>query len=111
MVGMPEGTIREMLFTGARYTAEELAPSGFLNRVVASGDAVSVATELAEQIAAKSLPAIRARKIASTRLEGIGWEQAYLDAQALSGELTRGVDGQEGVRAFLDKRHPAYRDA
>lgn len=110
MAGMPEAMIREMLFTGGRYTAAELAPTGFFNRVVPRSDTVTVAVDIAERIAAKSLPAIRARKIASTQLEGIGWEQAYLDAQALTAHLTAGRDGAEGVAAFLGKRPPAYRD-
>ena len=110
MVGMPEAMIREMLFTGGRYTAAELAPTGFFNRVVPRADVVSVALGLAERIATKSLPAIRARKIASAQLDGVGWEQAYLDAQALTAQLTAGRDGAEGVAAFLDKRQPAYRD-
>ena len=109
-VGMPEARIREMLFTGAKFTARELEPSGFFNRVVRRDDVLPTALTIARQIAAKSLPAIRARKIASTNLEGRDWASAYFDAQALSGELTAGRDGGEGVRAFLEKRAPDYRD-
>lgn len=109
-VGMPEARIREMLFTGAKFTARELEPSGFFNRVVRRDDVLPTALAIARQIAAKSLPAIRARKIASTNLEGRDWASAYFDAQALSGELTAGRDGGEGVRAFLEKRAPDYRD-
>lgn len=110
-VGMPEARVREMLFTGAKFTARELEPTGFFNRVVSRAKVLPVALAIARQIASKSLPAIRARKIASTNLEGRDWASAYLDAQALSGELTAGRDGGEGVAAFLEKRSPAYRDA
>lgn len=103
-VGMPEARIREMLFTGAKFTARELESSGFFNRVVQRGEVFPTAMTIARQIAAKSLPAIRARKIASTNLEGRDWVSAYLDAQALSSELTAGRDGGAGVRAFLEKR-------
>lgn len=110
-VNMPEAKVREMLFTGARFTAQQLEPTGFFNYVAPRTEVLPRARALAASIAAKSLPSIRARKIASSQTEGRGWEQAYLDAQALSGQLTAGVDGGEGVRAFLDGRPPDYRDA
>jgi enoyl-CoA hydratase/carnithine racemase len=109
-VGMPEAKVREMLFTGARFSARELEPTGFFNYVVPRNEVMSKALELARRIAAKSLPAIRARKTASARIGGDAWMNAYLDAQALSGDLTAGRDGGEGVRAFLDGRSPKYCD-
>lgn len=110
LVGIPEAVAREMLFTGARFTARELASTGFFNRVVAPTEVMATVRELALRIASKSLPAIRARKIASSRIEGLGWEAAYLDAQSLTAELTKGRDGAEGVNAFLGKRPASYQD-
>lgn len=109
-VNMPEAKVREMLFSGARFTARELEPTGFFNYVAPRAEVLPRAMLLAQSIARKSLPSIRARKIASATIEGRGWEQAYLDAQALSASLTAGNDGAEGVRAFLDGRPPDYRD-
>ena len=109
-VGMPEGKVREMLFTGARFTARELEPTGFLNYVLPREEVLPRAMDIARRIAAKSLPSIRARKTASARLEGMTWTEAYLDAQSLSAGLTAGSDGGEGVRAFLDGREPNYQD-
>ncbi len=110
MVKMPEAKIREMLFTGSRFTARELEPTGFFNYVLPRKDVLPKALELARQIAAKSLPAIRARKAASANLEGRSWMEAYLDAQQLSGMLTAGEDGAEGVKAFLEGRAPRVSD-
>ena len=104
MLKMPEAKIREMLFTGARFTARELEPTGFFNYVLPRAEVLPKALALARQIAAKSLPAIRARKMASVNLEGRSWMEAYLDAQAQSGLLTAGEDGAEGVNAFLEGR-------
>jgi enoyl-CoA hydratase/carnithine racemase len=109
-VKMPEAKIREMLFTGKNFTARELEPTGFFNYVVPKADVLPRAILLANQIASKSLPALRARKIASTNLEGRSWEQAYLDAQAMTAELTSGQDGAEGVNAFLGGRDARYQD-
>jgi enoyl-CoA hydratase/carnithine racemase len=109
-VNMPEAKVREMLFSGARFTARELEPTGFFNYVLPRADVLLRAIALARQIAAKSLPSIRARKVASTRLEGRSWSEAYLDAQSLTADLTEGEDGGEGVRAFLDHRAARYQD-
>ena len=110
MLGMPEAKIREMLFTGRKYTAGELKDTGFFNYVLPRAEVVSRAMELAQLIASKSLPAIRARKIASVGLEGKTWMQAYLDAQQLSAELVATKDSAEGVTAFLEHRRPSYKD-
>ena len=109
-LNMPEALVREMLFTGRRFTARELAPSGFFNAVVPRCEVLPRALDLARTIAAKSLPAIRARNIASTRLGQMNWTEAYLDAQSLSADLTALDDGGEGVSAFLERRAPEFRD-
>lgn len=109
-VNMPEAKVREMLFSGARFTARELESTGFFNYVLPPAQVLPRSMALARAIAGKSLPSIRARKTASAGLESRSWEQAYLDAQALSAQLTAGNDGAEGVQAFLDGRTPSYRD-
>jgi enoyl-CoA hydratase/carnithine racemase len=110
MLKMPEAKMREILFTGRKFTARELEPTGFLNYVVPRDEVMPKALELAGQIAAKSLPSIQARKIASTRLEGKSWMEAYLDAQALSADLVATRDSQEGVQAFLQGRPAQFDD-
>ena len=110
LTSMPEAKIREMLFTGARFSARELEPTGFFNYVVPSHEVLDRALALARKIAGKSLPSIKARKSASSNLEGRTWEEAYLDAQKLSAVLTDGRDGDEGVRAFLAGRQADYQD-
>ena len=111
LANMPEAKIREMLFTGDRFIARELEPTGFFNYVVPAAEVLERALALGRKIAAKSLPSIRARKIASADLEGRSWTEAYLEAQKLSGQLTAGRDGNEGVRAFLEGRQAQYNDS
>lgn len=107
---IPEAKAREMLYTGRRFTAQELEPTGFFNYIVPREEVLPKSMELASLIAAKSLPSIRARKLASVSLEGRTWMEAYLDAQALSASLVAGEDSGEGVRAFLEHRQPKYAD-
>lgn len=110
MLKMPEAKVREMLLTGARFSARDLEPTGFFNYVVPRDQVVPRAMQLATTIAAKSLPSVRARKLASVAIEGRSWMEAYLDAQALSTRMAAGADGGEGVRAFLEHRTPQYLD-
>lgn len=110
MLKMPEAKLREMLFTGRKFSARELEPTGFFNYVVPKAEVLPRSLEIARVVAAKSLPAIRARKAASVALEGRTWMEAYLDAQALSAELAGGADGGEAVSAFLEHRTPKLLD-
>ena len=110
MLKMPEAKMREILFTGRKFTARELEPTGYFNYVVPRGEVLPKALEIAGQIAKKSLLSVRARKIAQVALEGRSWMEAYLDAQALSADLVASADSGEGVRAFLEGRAAEYRD-
>jgi enoyl-CoA hydratase/carnithine racemase len=101
---LPEGKVREMLYTGRRFSADELRETGFFNYIVPRHEVLPKALELAHLIAKKSLPAIKARKLTSNAIEGLTWMDAYLLAQAASAELTDARDAQEGVRAFLEHR-------
>lgn len=107
---MPEARVREMLFTGARFGADDMLACGFLNYVLPKEDVVPKARALADSIAAKSLPAIKARKRVSVELEGRTWRDGYLLAQAATADLTAGRDGDEGVAAFLEGRPAQYKD-
>ena len=73
---MPEGRVREMLYTGRRFSAAELSDTGFFNYVVPRDEVVPKAMEIAELIAQKSLPAIKARKVTSNALERLSWYDA-----------------------------------
>ena len=99
-----------MLYTGRRFTAAELDRHGFFNRVVAPGDVLTEAMLLAGEIATKSLPAVAARKRVFTAVEGLGWYDGYLAAQAESAALVALRDGAEGVEASLGRREPRIND-
>jgi enoyl-CoA hydratase/carnithine racemase len=110
MLKLPEAKLREILYTGRKFSARELEPTGFFNYVVPRDQVLPRSLELARTIAKKSLPSVRARKNASVALEGRTWMQAYLDAQHRSAELVATEDGREGVNAFLEHRPPHLKD-
>lgn len=100
---MPEAKVREMVYTGRTFTAKELEDTGFFNYVVPSSAVLPLALDLAETIAAKSLPALKARKLASLMFEGPEWMDAYLKAQEASSALVEDPKSNAAVRAALGK--------
>lgn len=106
---MPEAKVREMLYTGRVFTARELESTGFFNYVVPPAAVVPIALDMASQIASKSMPTLRARKLASLTWEGSEWMDAYLEAQEISSALVESPDSGAAVLAALDrsKRRPS----
>jgi len=110
-LNMPAGRIREMIYTGRRFMAEELQQNtGFFNYIVPKDQVMPKAMELAGVIAGKSLAALKANKLCNNASETMNWTEAYKLSQAKSAELTITKDAKEGIRAFLAKRKPSYTD-
>lgn len=101
---MPEAKVREMVYTGRAFTARELESTGFFNYVVPDAAVVPLALSIANQIATKSLEALRARKLASLMFEGPEWMDAYLNAQEASSALVEHPDSSAAVLAALGKQ-------
>ena len=108
LVGL--GNAMKLSLTGDRIDAHEALRIGLVDDVVPHGKLRDRTLEIASRIASKSALAVRLAKAAvraSVRLpldQGLRHEQA-LFALALSSE-----DKEEGVRAFLEKREPRWKD-
>jgi enoyl-CoA hydratase/carnithine racemase len=99
---------KEILFTGAIFTAQRAAEIGLINHRVAGGEALAHARAMAAEIAATSQWSARASKTMVNALaSGAAVDAADLEALYLSG--FEESDFQEGFRAFLDKRKPDFR--
>ena len=108
---MPQGFIREMIFTGRRFMAEELRDACVFNRIVPKDEVLPTAIEIARLMAKKSLPALKANKAAINVGETqTYWLDTYKMTQQTSANLTTGADAKEGIKAFLEKRNPVYVD-
>ena len=109
-LGVPTGKVREIIYSAKRFSAAEFHEIGFLNYVVPKDQVMAKSLEVAEGIAKKSLPALKAAKICSNAVESMGWEDAYKLTHEYTARLTAGSDSKEGIRAFLEKRDPSYKD-
>ena len=99
---------KELIFTGRRIGAEEAKAIGLVNRVVAEGEALNSARELAAEISANGPLAVRHAKAAANRaldvdlVSGLEYEA---DQFAL---LFATEDASEGMNAFGERRKPAF---
>jgi len=105
---VPRKAAMDMLLTGRMVGAEEARGMGLINRV--AEDARAVALELAEGIAARSALTIRMGKAGFNAQIGCTLQQAYATAAQVMVDNMMAHDAQEGIAAFLEKRHPHWRD-
>jgi enoyl-CoA hydratase/carnithine racemase len=100
----------EMLLTGEMVGAAEAQRIGLVNRVVPDGELDAAARALADSIAAKSGHVLRIGKEAFYRQLELGLEDAYAYTSRVMAENMMARDAEEGIRAFLEKRKPEWRE-
>lgn len=104
----PPGAAAAIVFSGEPIDAAEALRLGLVHRVVPDGELESAALALAAQITRHSAAALRMTKRA---LRGdTGARRAALEraGRLYVDELMRTRDAEEGLRAFLEKRPPAW---
>ncbi len=110
---LPRAIANEMLITGRRVMADDMAHRGLINSVVPGGYVMTEAREIAQRIVAAAPLAVRAVKQVVRMTEGLDVEQGY--ALMRSGDIEayeRMLDSEdrlEGPRAFAEKRKPVWK--
>jgi enoyl-CoA hydratase/carnithine racemase len=100
--------VLEMLFTGEMIDAATAAEWGLVNRIVPPDQLEAAVLELAERIARSSPTVLALGKRAFYEQEGMDERAAYGLACAVMVDNAQLDDAQEGMRAFLEKRKPAW---
>jgi enoyl-CoA hydratase/carnithine racemase len=98
----------EMLLTGEPISAQEAQIAGLVNRVVPAEDLESATRALAEKIAAASGFVVGLGKQAFYRQIDMPQSQAYAYSKEVMSLNALAADAQEGMCAFLEKRHPVW---
>ena len=99
---------RELMLTNRRLTAAEALEWGLVNQVVPAAELLPAATKLATSLAQGPTRSFGAVKALLNESFEHGLEaQMELESRAIAAAST-GPDGQEGIRAFLEKRAPQF---
>ncbi|MBF0474282.1 MAG: enoyl-CoA hydratase [Deltaproteobacteria bacterium] len=100
----------EMLLTGRYVSASEAKDLGLINRVVSSDDLTKATEELAEQIAVSSRMVIAIGKRAFYAQVDQPDIKAYEVAKPTMVMNLLTEDAQHGIKSFLEKKTPDWRD-
>ena len=99
----------EMLLLGRHITAAEALRFGLVNKVVAKGQALAEALQMAAQLCECAPLSVRA--ITRSLRENGHWlseKEALANEEVLGWEVLASDDAREGMRAFKEKRKPVF---
>jgi methylglutaconyl-CoA hydratase len=95
-----------LLLTGLPVSAAEAEAWGLVNRVVPGDACLREAIGLGQELVANAPRAIETTK--RLILEATGWPQDLRGAAAVTAQVRVSEEAQEGIRAFLERRAPAW---
>ncbi len=107
---VPAKKALEMLLTGDPISAAAACEFGLISRVVPAAELADATRALAVQIVASSAAVVGLGKQAFYRQLGMSQHQAYAYAKEVMSFNATFADAQEGISAFLEKRHPHWSD-
>lgn len=100
----------EMVLTGEILTAAEAERLGLVNKVVPREQLEAATLELATKLAAKSPLALQIGKSGIYGMQDVPYHQALDYLGDLFAALCSTEDAEEGVKAFLERRKPEWRE-
>lgn len=99
---------RELFLTGARFTAARAREIGLVHAVVPAGELDATVARYVQDFLAAGPEAIAAAKALIPRVWGQPLEDAAETTSAAIAARRVSPEGQEGLRAFLEKRRPSW---
>jgi methylglutaconyl-CoA hydratase len=103
-----EGACREFMLTGERLTAEKAMRLGLVNEVVQLSALDDAVAALAQRLISSGPRAIAICKELLRTVPGMGFEEVKRATAEAIARLRVSDEGQEGMKAFLEKRKPRW---
>ncbi|HEX9764025.1 MAG TPA: enoyl-CoA hydratase/isomerase family protein [Candidatus Acidoferrales bacterium] len=99
----------DLILTGRTLTADEAHTLGLVTEVVGEGELGSAAQKLIQQLQGYSPAVLSLTKKAVLRAAGLDFDRALAEMEKIYlGELVQTADAAEGIRAFIERRQPAW---
>ncbi|MBN3302843.1 ECHD3 protein, partial [Amia calva] len=105
---VPRKVALEMLFTGAPISAQDALLHGLVSKVVPEEKLEETTLAIAQKICSASRPVVALGKATFNRQMAQGRHAAYATASRVMVDNLALTDGQEGIRAFIEKRRPVW---
>jgi enoyl-CoA hydratase/carnithine racemase len=107
-----EGWAKRMILTNERINADTALRIGLVEQVVPRGQSLQTAVQLAQRVATLSPRAVTfSKNLIHQARQGTPRSAALALERERFIDLFDGEDQQEGVKAFLDKRKPVWKNA
>jgi len=103
-----EGACREFMLTGERLTAEKAMRLGLVNEVAEPGELDNVVSALVDRLISSGPNAISICKELLRKVPGMSFDEAKKTTAEAIANLRVSDEGQEGMKAFLEKRKPRW---
>ena len=100
----------EMILTGRMMDAAEAERAGLVARVVPLASLMDEAMKVAETIASMSLPSVMSAKEAVNRAFEVSLAEGVVFERRVFQALFATDDQKEGMKAFIEKRKPAWKN-
>ncbi len=107
-VGMRQA--KQLLYTGASFTAQQALQWGMVNELTEPGRAREQALQIARQIVQAAPMSVRYVKLAASRGGEVDFHTGYMLDLAAYNVLVSSQDRLEGVQAFNERRAPRWRN-
>ncbi|XP_008313470.1 enoyl-CoA hydratase domain-containing protein 3, mitochondrial [Cynoglossus semilaevis] len=105
---VPRKVAMEMLFTGTPISAHDALLHGLVSKVVPEEELEEKTLAMARRICQTSRPVIALGKSTFQRQMSQSRDAAYVTASSVMVENLALSDGQEGIKAFIEKRKPVW---
>ncbi len=100
----------DLILTGRMMDAEEAERAGLVSRVVPADRLLDEALAVAETIAGHSVPAVMMAKESVERADETPLSEGLRYERRLFHSMFATADQKEGMKAFLEKRKPEWKD-
>lgn len=107
-----EGWAKRMILTNERVDAPTALKIGLIEEIVPRGEALARAQAIAQRVTTLSPRAVAySKQLIHLSRNGVPRRAALALERERFIDLFDGADQQEGVRAFLEKRKPSWKNA